>query len=162
MNFEIQWLVDMHGKTPKGLQTYCDGCGNLFDTNHALNCKNGVVYQRHNELQNENCDLMKKAGFNQVICEPIVKEAKAEDNGLGELRGDWSVRGFWIIQKVAVFGTRIFNSKALLTNPYLWKLLSISTEMRKRTCIMMLWNTQILLQSLLHVKVFLIVKLKHI
>ena len=31
---------------------------------------------------------MKKAGFNQVICKPTVKEAG--DNGLGELRGDWS------------------------------------------------------------------------
>ena len=56
--------------------------------------KRGLVYQRHNELRDENCDLMKKAGFNQVICEPIVKEAG--DNGLGELRGDCSVRGFWI------------------------------------------------------------------
>ena len=87
------------------------GCGNLFDTNHALNCKNGgLVYQRHNELQDENCDSMKKAGFNQVICEPIVKEAG--DNGLGELRGDWSVQGFWIGQKVAVFDTHILNAKA--------------------------------------------------
>ena len=69
-------MACVYGKTPKGLQTYCDGCGNLFDTNHALNCKNGgLVYQRHNELRDKNCDLMKKAGFNQVVCEPIVKEA---------------------------------------------------------------------------------------
>ena len=109
-----------YGKTPKGLQTYCDGCGNLFDTNpdHALNCKNGgLVYQRHNELQDENCDLMKKAGFNQVICEPIVKEAGG--NGLGELRGDWSVRGFWIRQKVAVLIPTFSMQKPLLTNHYL-------------------------------------------
>ena len=79
--------------------------------NHALNCKNGgLVYQRHNELRDENCDLMKKAGFSQVLCEPIVKEAG--EDGLGELRGDWSARGFWIRQKVAVFDTRIFNAKA--------------------------------------------------
>ena len=70
------------------------------------------MYQRHNELQNENCDLMKKAGFNQVISEPIVKEA--EDNGLGELGGDWSVRGFWIRQKVPVFDTHISMHKPFL------------------------------------------------
>ena len=100
-----------YGKVPQGLQTYCDGCGDLFDMNHALNCKNGgLVYQRHNELRDENCDLMKKAGFSQVLCEPIVKEAG--EDGLGELRGDWSARGFWIRQKVAVFDTRIFNAKA--------------------------------------------------
>ena len=79
--------------------------------NHALNCKNGgLVYQRHNELRDENCDLNKKAGFSQVIYEPIVKEAG--NNGLGELRGDWSVRGFWVPQRVAVFDTRIFNANA--------------------------------------------------
>ena len=51
-----------------------------------------------------------------------------------------------------------------LTNSYLWKPLSMSTETRKRTCTMLLWNTKEahLLQSLLYVKVFLIVKLKHI
>ena len=64
-----------YGKVPQGLQTYCDGCGDLFDMNHALNCKNGgLVYQRHNELRDENCDLMKKAGFSQVLC--VVKEAE--------------------------------------------------------------------------------------
>jgi hypothetical protein len=61
-------------------------------------------------MRDENCDLNRKAGFSQVICEPIVKEA--ESNGLGELRGDWSVRGFWAPQRVAVFDTRIFNANA--------------------------------------------------
>ena len=100
-----------YGKSPKGLQAWCDGCGECFNMNHALNCKNGgLVYQRHNELRDENCDLNKKAGFSQVISEPIVKEAG--NNGLGELRGDWSVRGFWVPQRVAVFDTRIFNANA--------------------------------------------------
>ena len=83
-----------YGKSPKNLQAWCDGCGECFNMNHALNCKNGgLVYQRHNELRDENCDLNKKAGFSQVLSEPIVKEAG--NDGLGELRGDWSVRGFW-------------------------------------------------------------------
>ena len=37
-------MACQYGKTPKGLQTYCDGCGNLFDTNHALNCKMGGLH----------------------------------------------------------------------------------------------------------------------
>ena len=52
---------------------------------HLINCTNGgLVYQRHNELRDENYDLNKKAGFSQVPLEPMVKEA--ENNGLGELR----------------------------------------------------------------------------
>ena len=79
---------------------------------------------------------MKQAGFSQVLSEPIVNETG--EDGLGELRGDWRARGFWIRQKVAVFDTRIFNAKALLINPYPLKLHLISTEMRKRTSTMML------------------------
>ena len=110
MNFEIRWLFDMakHQKDFKPIVMAVEIC--LAPIMLSTACKNGgLVYQSHNELQDENCDLMKKAGFNQVICEPIVKEAG--DNGLGELRGDWSVRGFLIRQKVAVFDTRIFNAK---------------------------------------------------
>jgi hypothetical protein len=100
-----------YGKSPRALQAWCDGCGGLFDVNHALDCKNGgLVYQRHNESRDENCDLNKKAGFSQVVSEPIIREAEA--NGFGELRGDWSVRGFWVPQRVAVFDTRIFNANA--------------------------------------------------
>ena len=100
-----------YGKTPPNLPAWCDGCGKPFDVNHALECKNGgLVYQRHNEMRDENCDLNKKAGFSQVICEPIVRDADV--NGLGELRGDWSVRGFWTPQRMAVFDTRIFNARA--------------------------------------------------
>ena len=100
-----------YGKTPRALPSWCDGCGGAFDTNHALDCKNGgLVYQRHNEMRDENCDLNKRAGFSQVLCEPIIKQA--DKNGLGELRGDWSVRGFWVPQRMAVFDTRIFNANA--------------------------------------------------
>ena len=100
-----------YSKTPRNLQAWCDGCGKPFDVDHALDCKNGgLVYQRHNESRDENCDLNRKAGLSQVISEPIIQEADA--NGAGELRGDWSVRGFWVPQRVALFDTRIFNANA--------------------------------------------------
>jgi hypothetical protein len=57
-----------YAKTPRALQAICDGCGEAFDANHALDCKNGgLVYQRHNELRDENIDLNRKAGFSQVL-----------------------------------------------------------------------------------------------
>ena len=61
-------------------------------------------------MRNENCDLNKKAGLSQVLCEPVIREA--DQNGVGGLKGDWSVRGFWVPQRVAVFDTRIFNKNA--------------------------------------------------
>ena len=68
------------------------------------------MVQRHNESRDENCDLNRKAGFSQVLSEPIIKEANAD--GFGQLRGDRSVRGFWVSQRVAVFDTHIFNANA--------------------------------------------------
>ena len=81
---------------------------------------------------------MKKAGFSQVLCEPIVKEAG--EDGLGELRGDWSARGFWIRQKMAVFDTHIFIAKAPSYKSLCLEAAFniLSTEMRKRTYTMML------------------------
>ena len=51
-------------------------CGEAFDANHFLDCKNGgLVYQKHNALRDENIDLNRKAGFSKVLCKPIVQEA---------------------------------------------------------------------------------------
>ena len=128
-------------KTPRGLQALCDGCGENLDTNHALACKNGgLVYQRHNESRDENCDLHRKAGFSQVLSEPIIMVANAD--GFGELRGDWSVRGFWVPQRVAVFDTRIFNANAPCTRPSLLKLLSPSIETKRKPGIILMLITK--------------------
>ena len=55
-------------------------------------------------------DLLEKAGFSQVIVEPIIKESN--DDGYGGLRADWSARGFWDSQREALFDVRIFNADA--------------------------------------------------
>ena len=120
-----------YGKSPKGLQAWCDGCGECFNMNHALNCKNGgLVYQRHNELRDENCDLNKKAGFSQVISEPIVKEAG--NNGLGELRGDWV---FWSHRGWRCLIPAFLMLTPLPTRPFLLMQPLISTGMKRRNCI---------------------------
>ena len=63
-------------------------------------------------MRNENCDLNKKAGLSQVLCKPIIRES--DQNGVGGLKGDWSVQGFWVPQRVAVFDTHIFNKAPFL------------------------------------------------
>ena len=45
-----------------------------------------------------------------MLCEPVMREF--DQNDVGGLKGDWSVRGFWVPQRVAVFDTRIFNKNA--------------------------------------------------
>jgi hypothetical protein len=100
-----------YAKSPVGLQGHCDGCGKAFSVSHALDCKNGgLVYGRHNESQDLNIDLLSMAGLKQILREPVIKESGQD--GEGELRADWSARGFWETQKVALFDICIFNADA--------------------------------------------------
>ena len=96
---------------PKGIPNTRDGCGEDFDLNHALNCKKGgLVTARHNEARDLNCDLCSLAGLPQILSEPILQESKG-DEVIG-LRADWSVRGFWEHQRVALFDICILNADA--------------------------------------------------
>ena len=53
-------------------------------------------------------------------------------NGVGGLKGDWSMRGFWVPQRIVVFDTCIFNKMPLLKRIYCWMLPSTFTEMRRK------------------------------
>ena len=57
-----------------------------------------------------NCDLCSLAGLKQVISEPVIQEGNGRDIKVS--RADWSVRGFWDSQKIALFDTCIFNADA--------------------------------------------------
>ena len=46
----------------------------------------------------------------QVISEPVIQEGNGRDIKVS--RADWSVRGFWDSQKIALFDTCIFNADA--------------------------------------------------
>ena len=98
-----------YGRTPVNLPKLCDADGENFHVNHALNCpKGGLVYGRHNECRDLHCDLLKLAGFKQVISEPVLRESDVEgENGL---RADWGVRGFWHPQRQAFFDVSIINA----------------------------------------------------
>jgi hypothetical protein len=55
-------LLLCHARTPGDLQSHCDGCGVKFDVCHALECKvGGLVILRHNEINEELCNLASKA-----------------------------------------------------------------------------------------------------
>jgi hypothetical protein len=54
-------LLLRHARTPGDLPSHCDGCGAQFDVRHALKCKvGGLVILRHNEINEELCDLASK------------------------------------------------------------------------------------------------------
>ena len=62
----------------------------VFIVCHALNCKKGgLVTFRHNELRDLNIQLVKSAGFSQIVKEPSISDA--DKNGEGGLRADWGV-----------------------------------------------------------------------
>ena len=53
----------------------CDGCGDVFNLTHALDCrKGGLVTQRHNEVRDAIGDLASLV-YKEVMREPIVQEA---------------------------------------------------------------------------------------
>ena len=88
------------------MPSLCDGDGEIFDVDHALNCpKGGLVYARHNEFRGLNCSLLELAGLKQIISEPIVK-----DDGHEMLRADWAARGFWESQTQALFDGCVVNA----------------------------------------------------
>jgi len=98
-----------YGRTPVDLPKFCDADGENFDVNHALNCsKGGLVYGRHNECRDLHCDLLKLAGFKQIVSEPVLRESDL--NGENGLRADWGVRGFWQPQRQAFFDVSIVNA----------------------------------------------------
>ena len=99
----------IYGRIPKNLPPLCDADGEVFDVNHALNCpRGGLVYGRHDEARDLNCDLLERAGLKQVISEPIIRET--DSNGENGLRADWGVRAFWEPQRHALFDICVLNA----------------------------------------------------
>ena len=61
-------------KPLQNLPPSCDGCGQLFTTSLALDCrKGGLVVQRHDEIRDTIYDLTSLV-FNQVTREPTIQD----------------------------------------------------------------------------------------
>ena len=128
-----------YGMRPVHLPQQCDGCGANFTIEHALNCKKGgLVTWRHNDVQQEWADLLKRAlPASSVGTEPYIfyglgvraeqrrnappqEEAATEVAGdeeeeetLGdEARGDVSARGFHSRRRVTIFDVRVSDTDA--------------------------------------------------
>jgi hypothetical protein len=63
-----------YGRSPGDLPSHCDGCGQKFSVQHALECKKGGnVILRHNEIRDELADLAAKAIIPSAIRnEPLI------------------------------------------------------------------------------------------
>ena len=79
-----------YGCIPCKMPSLCDGDGEIFDVDHALNCAKGrLVYARHNVLRDLNYSLLELAGSKQILSKPIVKY-----DGEELFRANWAARGF--------------------------------------------------------------------
>ena len=72
---EFRYAICMRNMKPVlGLSPICDGCGAVFTTTHAVDCKKGgLVTQRHNEIRDLFCDLSSIAWKN-LVREPTSQE----------------------------------------------------------------------------------------
>ncbi len=110
-----QWrdrVALMYGWALQGLPERCDGCGNPFNTDHALICLNGGnVKWGHDQLRGVCAELSRKAWGN-CIREPVVREAsqRARDGASDGLVADFSVRGVWEQNRDCLFDTRIIHA----------------------------------------------------
>ena len=67
-------------RTPPGLPSRCDGCGESFSLQHGLDCpKGGLVIRRHNEIRDCLGDMAALV-WSQVIKEPVVREGDPASN----------------------------------------------------------------------------------
>lgn len=97
------------------LPAMCDGCGEPTSVDHALNCrKGGLVIKRHNEVRDTLGELLALAFGNQIIKQPVIKEADPETNEQGLIAdlavigvcGGHSLKHYWIYVSWTLMQTR--------------------------------------------------------
>ena len=94
-----------------GMSAECDGCGAMFDLQHALDCrKGGLITQRHNEVRDALGDIAALA-YKDVIREPIVKEAD-DARAVTALVADLGVRGMRQPQTEMLIDVRVVDTDA--------------------------------------------------
>jgi len=115
------------------LPALCDGCGEQFTVDHAMNCKKGgLIIQRHNEIRDALGDLANLA-WSQVHREPVVREADEAKN-IQALVADLGIRGVWQPQTLALLDIRVINTDAEshLARPVRAVLTSAEAEKKKK------------------------------
>ena len=108
--FRDQLALRYH-HTPASFPAKCDGCGDSFTIQHALDCKKGgLVKKGHNDVRDNDVHLA-EAAWGGVTVEPVLVP---EDDRTGHmaLQADWCVRGVWEGSRVAFFDNRIIDADA--------------------------------------------------
>ena len=115
-----------YGFRPEGLPQRCDGCGEAFTVEHALQCKKGgLVGIRHDDQRDEFGHLAGCATSNsRITYEPKIfyggdagagpqrTTQEAEEELGDEARGDVAVHGFWKRGRTTIFDVRITDTDA--------------------------------------------------
>jgi hypothetical protein len=130
------------------LPSHCDGCGQRFSVNHALQCKKGgLVHLRHNDVASAWAGLCQHALTPAAVSsKPFIyvgratntrTEATLDSDGFPVDRpgaqGDVGVHGFWHRGHTAIFDIRITNTDAtsyLSSSPS--KILATQEKAKKR------------------------------
>ena len=88
-----------------------DGCGASFTLQHALDCpKGGLIKRGHNDIRDHDAKLADLA-WGGVTVEPVLVPAD-DRNSRPALQADWSARGVWEGNRVALFDNRIVDANA--------------------------------------------------
>jgi len=114
-----------YARTPPDLPSSCDGCGQSFTMDHALECQHGgLVIIRHNEVRDELVDLASRAFSPSAVCaEPLIypgRSALPENSPVSpgsqalpsDERGDMLIRGLWSRGTDCILDIRVANTDA--------------------------------------------------
>ena len=103
-------LFERYGRESMGIPAECDGCGNAFSLQHALDCKKGGLVKKGLDSLRDECSRLAEAAWGGVRIEPIIKEAcgRLEE----DLRADFCVRGVWEGDRLAFFDNFIIDADA--------------------------------------------------
>ena len=124
-------LAIRYGHEPSHLPSNCDGCGASFTLQHALDCpKGGLIKRGHNDIQDHDAKLADLA-WGGVTVEPVLVPAD-DRNSRPALQADWSARGVWEGNRVALFDSRIVDANAPSYQRSLWDAIARKAAEAKR------------------------------
>jgi len=104
-------LAMRYGREPSALPANCDGCGEKFSLQHALDCPfGGLIKIGHNQMRDE-CSRLTQMAWGNVQVEPMVREVSTKPGKKDKsLQADFSARGIWESQRLCFFDNRIIDA----------------------------------------------------